>query len=680
MKSKKMMGMISVCMLLLLCSCGSSAGSTDTSTAFEENMEPAVSAVEEESQQESESVDEEEADTAVFIDMDSGQVKLLSRLEKAYNDEDVYSIMECFDPMIINAYYAGIKFFGIDSDAIKGMMPFASKIIAESGMTDSANWGSVELVPIDYSTDALSGTITYRVNLSYMDGSSKILEDTASIINVDGEWYFAVFQPMQNQEHTPIPVSGNITDEDIEGGLFTFRENGYVGYVNESGKVIIEPYFRDGRDSVGRYCPVNMEGRWGFIDVFGNVVVEYGFEDVGEYSSEGYWPVEMNGKWGYINLENGNVISCDYSGYGYFSDGVAPVEKEGYWGAVNEDGKEVVAFIYDKMTAGKGMFNGGNRKLSFVSGVIGVEVNGAVGVIRDNGDYLIPLDQDNGSAYMIGDDYVALQTSKRAKYASKNYLFRISTENKIPTPEYYDVIGAIGDTIYLHCDMGPEISGTNAIAVNVDGNIILDTIQSIYSDIGIDTGNYPPRAGFGATWFLDRETWLFHNWTLIYICTDGSGTVIGNFVNDKGELMFPMWMTEITFSDTFVAGYSVEDRVTCLYDSTSGEITEYPECYVMGGDDFLIKSYEAQDSLNEKIINIKTGETLNADVVQQESDSALIVTDGIFYGLYTVNGFAGEGMKYNKIEYNESSDVYSMDLGAVTERYRIGRDGTINKI
>lgn len=100
----------------------------------------------------------------------------------------------------------------------------------------------------------------------------------------------------------------------------------------------------------------------------------------------------------------------------------------------------------------------------------------------------------------------------------------------------------------------------------------------------------------------------------------------------------------------------------------------------MGGDYFLIESADARDSSQGRVINIKTGETLNVDVVKEESDSALIVTDGIFYGLYTVNGFVGEGMKYNKIEYHDYSDVYSMELGADTVQYRIGRDGTINII
>ncbi len=667
---KRLPVLLTIMLIFILSACGSGADSAASGQMYGEPK------------QEGESVALEETVNAVSIDMNSEQVKLLTRLENAYNNQDIYAVIECFDPMITNAFYAGIKLLGVDADAIKGIMPFASKLIAQSGMTDSANWGSVEFVPLDYSTDGLSGTITYQVNLSYADGSSRTLEDTASIVNVDGKWYFASFQPMQNQVHAPIPIKGNLTDKDVEGGLFTFKENGYVGYVNESGEVIIEPYFHGGKDSEGRYCPVKMDWAWGFIDVFGNIVVEYGFEDVGEHASEGYWPVKMNGKWGYINLENGNIISCNYSECGCFSDGIAPVSKDGYWGAIDEDGTEVIDFIYDKMTAGKQMFNDNlYRELSFVSGVIGVEVNGAVGVIDSEGNYLIPLSSDSGNVDFIGDDFVAIQktSTSQAVNDSRNYLFRISTQNKIPTPEYFAVIGAIGNTIYLHSAIGSGMPGVNAIAIDVEGNIILDTVQSIYSNMGIDTGYYP-HVGFGASWFLDHETWLFHNWTLIYIHIDGSGTVIGNFVNDKGELMFPVWMTEITFSDSFVAGYSVGDRVTYLYDSTSGEITEYPECYVMGGNNFLIKSYEAQESLEEKIVNIRTGETLNVDIEAQESDSALIVTDGIFYGLYTVNGFVGDGMKYNKIEYHDYADEYVMELGAVTERYRIGRDGTINKI
>ena len=38
------------------------------------------------------------------VDMDSEEVKLLLRLEKAYNDRELYGIIECFDPSVSNAF------------------------------------------------------------------------------------------------------------------------------------------------------------------------------------------------------------------------------------------------------------------------------------------------------------------------------------------------------------------------------------------------------------------------------------------------------------------------------------------------------------------------------------------------------------------------------------------------
>lgn len=667
---KKAFSIILILILLLCNSCGTA--SVDTPSAVSGQSEQIDGSLND---------DTDMPDTDSSIDMNSEPVKLLSRLETAYNDLDLYAIAACFEPAAINAYFAVMKLLGVETEGLKEMMPFASKILAQSGMIDSENWGTVKLTPLDYSLQGLSGSITYQVDLNYIDGASITLEDTAAIVNVDGTWYFAALQQAKNENYEPIPVKANLTNDDVAEGLFPYSENGYTGFVNKSGRVIIEPYFQEGRNSNGNYCPVRMGGHWGFIDLFGNLVVEYGFEDVGKTVTEDYWAIKKDDKWGYLNFENGNAIPCDFSDYGYFSCGVAPVCKNKYWGVIDENGNTVVDFIYDEMTAGKVMFGKDERALSFVSGVIGVKVNGAVGVIKSTGDYLIPLSPDNGDIYLIGDDFVAVQKSSinQMVNTSENYLFRISTESKIPAPEYYTVVGAIGNTIYLHCAIGSGAPGSNAIAIDVNGNIILDTVQSIYPSLGINTG-YNPRTGFGPSWFLDHETWLFHDWTLIYIHTDGSGAVIGNFVNDQGELMFPLWMTDVSFTDSYAAGYSADENITYLYNYLNGELTSYQGCYSLSGDNFLIESHITNDSSPKSIINIKNGELINARVDGQLSDSAVIVTDGIFYGLYTADGLVGEGIQYNKITYDKSSDKYFMELGAAVEQYRIGRDGTINKI
>ena len=46
---------------------------------------------------------------------------------------------------------------------------------------------------------------------------------------------------------------------------------------------------------------VKREGRWGYIDMKGNHLTEFCFDDGGDVS-EGIAAVSVNGKWGYINL------------------------------------------------------------------------------------------------------------------------------------------------------------------------------------------------------------------------------------------------------------------------------------------------------------------------------------------------------------------------------------------
>ena len=48
-------------------------------------------------------------------------------------------------------------------------------------------------------------------------------------------------------------------------------------------------------------------GKWGFVDKNGNVVIEHIYEYVTELNSNGFAGIKLNGKWGVIN-SNGNII------------------------------------------------------------------------------------------------------------------------------------------------------------------------------------------------------------------------------------------------------------------------------------------------------------------------------------------------------------------------------------
>lgn len=48
--------------------------------------------------------------------------------------------------------------------------------------------------------------------------------------------------------------------------------------------------------------PVQMNGRYAFIDGSGKMVVQPQFQDAGKFE-EGLAPVKVNGRWGYINKD-----------------------------------------------------------------------------------------------------------------------------------------------------------------------------------------------------------------------------------------------------------------------------------------------------------------------------------------------------------------------------------------
>ena len=54
-------------------------------------------------------------------------------------------------------------------------------------------------------------------------------------------------------------------------------------------------------------------GKYGFVDKNGNVVVDYIYDDATEQNEYGFAAVKQNGLWGSINSEGKNVIEPKYN-------------------------------------------------------------------------------------------------------------------------------------------------------------------------------------------------------------------------------------------------------------------------------------------------------------------------------------------------------------------------------
>ena len=104
-------------------------------------------------------------------------------------------------------------------------------------------------------------------------------------------------------------------------------QNGKQGFVDTAGNVVIEPKFNLVYSFVHAYAYAkNNDGEW-FINKKGEIC----FERLGQYDG-GFAAVMKDGKWGFIN-ENGEiVVNLIYEEVRFFAEnGKAKVKKNGKW-------------------------------------------------------------------------------------------------------------------------------------------------------------------------------------------------------------------------------------------------------------------------------------------------------------------------------------------------------------
>ena len=89
-------------------------------------------------------------------------------------------------------------------------------------------------------------------------------------------------------------------------------------------------------------------GKWGFINTAGEVVVEPQYDECHDYHN-GYAAVKVNGKWGYIDIKHNLVIAPEFQDVEDFKNDLAIVIRDGKWGVINKTGKSPAGIIFDEI-------------------------------------------------------------------------------------------------------------------------------------------------------------------------------------------------------------------------------------------------------------------------------------------------------------------------------------------
>lgn len=161
--------------------------------------------------------------------------------------------------------------------------------------------------------------------------------------------------------------------KEFSNGLAKIILNGKAGFINSKGKLVIEAKYEDAGRFSDNLAPVEFDnGKWGFIDTRGEVVINPTFDWAISFW-EGRALIQIGAKWGYIDRTGRIVVEPKFDHADSFSEGLAHVqlyEKRYKSGFIDKDGNWIIPPVWD----GGSSFNSGRaqvgRNIGYNNGVI----------------------------------------------------------------------------------------------------------------------------------------------------------------------------------------------------------------------------------------------------------------------------------------------------------------------
>lgn len=159
--------------------------------------------------------------------------------------------------------------------------------------------------------------------------------------------------------------------------LVPFEQEGKWGYKDSQGKVVIGPRFVIAQDfSAEGIAPVVDEIGWAYIDTKGNVVIRpFVFDNGPDYFREGVARFTVDGKFGFFDKSGKIVIKPQFGFALPFSEGLAAIcegckeeaagehrlAKGGRWGFINKQGEISIPLSFEAAES----FQDGRARVKF---------------------------------------------------------------------------------------------------------------------------------------------------------------------------------------------------------------------------------------------------------------------------------------------------------------------------
>jgi len=160
--------------------------------------------------------------------------------------------------------------------------------------------------------------------------------------------------------------------------LFQVQQDGKWGFIDSSGNVVISPKFSKAQSFADGLAAVQYRGKWGYIDESGKFAIEPQFADADAFH-HGHAGVEVDGFWGFIDSSSKFTIPPQFDRIQSFVDGSTAVTNDGaeYWQYVDGSGNGLSNVVT-------------NIPWGFSEGLTPLELNGKEGYVDLRGHFVIP--------------------------------------------------------------------------------------------------------------------------------------------------------------------------------------------------------------------------------------------------------------------------------------------------
>lgn len=147
------------------------------------------------------------------------------------------------------------------------------------------------------------------INEKGKEATDKIYTDI--VVDDKGIAYRYCFFAKQNGKYRMYDIDGNAIGDGVFDNARLFNPgsdyaavmiNGKWGFVDASGKQVIEPEYEDARSFANGVAAVKKNGKWGYIDKNDEMVIENIFSDARDFNDAGNALVEDCGTWQMIKL------------------------------------------------------------------------------------------------------------------------------------------------------------------------------------------------------------------------------------------------------------------------------------------------------------------------------------------------------------------------------------------